>query len=59
MPPSRGPAPRETHESRCPYCRSYRITRAGYIVVTGGMLKEAHRCEVCNTAFLLVHPAIG
>jgi hypothetical protein len=57
--PSRGPATRETDEPRCPYCRSYRIIPVGHITVTGGMVKEAHRCEICNTEFLLARRAIG
>lgn len=57
--PSRGPALRETDEHRCPYCRSCQITPAGQILAVGELIKEAHRCEVCHTIFLIAYTAIG
>ena len=57
--PSRGPVRPGTDEPKCPDCRSHQIVTVAYMIVARGMIKEAHRCEVCRTTFFLNRPAIG
>jgi hypothetical protein len=43
-----------SQERRCPTCQSEEINDAGHVIAGNGMIKSAHRCEPCGTAFWLV-----
>jgi hypothetical protein len=49
----------ESADGRCPYCRSYLITPLGQVTAGGIVVKEVHGCDVCKTAFLVVHRENG
>ena len=43
-----------SQERRCPTCQSEKINDAGHAIAGNGMIKSAHRCEPCGTAFWFV-----
>jgi uncharacterized protein with PIN domain len=45
-------------ERRCPTCQSEQIEHTGHVIAGDGMIKSAHRCEPCGTAFWLVRKRI-
>jgi hypothetical protein len=49
----------ETRSRRCPTCASERVTPASHVTAFSGVIKVEHRCEECQTAFLVVRAAIA
>jgi hypothetical protein len=45
---------RESHERRCPACRSQRVVPVCHVTAAAGIIKSEHRCEACSAAFWFV-----
>lgn len=54
--PSPEPILPETHERRCPSCRSLRVTPVGHVLAIAAEVWAKHRCSACGTAFWFVRP---
>jgi transposase-like protein len=58
MPNSEAALP-ETHERRCPICRSEMISPAGHVLAAGGMIKVKYRCDACGISFFVVRKPLA